>query len=158
MDFYCYDNCTNYYAHLCGVVGQRTSTGNTVTPNLGAKWDIKSEDAGVRWDLLVTNYSNFPIYIKRLVLDFPKLDGFPKGVLGGHFHIPPGTTERLRTFYMKQELWLKGAGGQWPVKIFVLTSVGSLWEIEFMTVGPDELEFVSIRSASLKEIKKQHGL
>ena len=127
-----------------------------VTPNLGAKWDIKSEGDGIRWDLLVTNYSTFPVYIKRLVLDFPKLDGFPKVVLGGHFHIPPGKTERVRTFYMTQELWSKRGGGQWPVRIFVLTSVGSLWEVEFRTLAYDELEFVSIRSASLKEIKKQH--
>jgi len=137
---------------------QTRSTRFLITPNLGAKWVIKTEGASVQWDLMVSNYSSFPVYIKGVILDFPKLVGFPKGVLGGSFHIGPGKTEHLRTFYMTKELWSTPEGmSSWPVKIFALSSVGALWEADFMTIGPEELEFVEIKPASVNKIKKWLG-
>lgn len=129
---------------------QARSTKFIVTPNLGAKWDIKNEGSSVAWKLLVSNYSSFPVYVKRVVLGFPRIDGFPQGVLGGSFHVPPGRTESLRTFYMTEKCWTKGEGlSGWPVRLFVVTSVGALWEIRFLVIGFDELAFVDIKSRGL---------
>lgn len=129
---------------------QARSTKFIVTPNLGAKWEIESEGSSVTWKLLVSNYSSFPVYIKRVALGFPKVDGFPQGVLGGSFHVPPCGTKSLRTFYMTKECWTKGEGlSGWPVRLFVVTSVGALWEIRFQVIGFDELEFVDIKSRGL---------
>ena len=118
-----------------------------VTPCLGAKWEIKGEGDQVSWSLIVTNYSDFPLYVRGAMHSFPDSDIFPKGLLKGVWHIPAKDAARLSTFFMSRENYLKwDKVFGWNITISVETSIGEMWEALFKVIGPDELEFKSIRS------------
>jgi len=126
---------------------QSRSTRLTVTPCLGAKWQIENKDQQVSWSLIVTNYSDFPLYIRRAMHSFPDSDVFPKGLFKGDWHIPAKGTAKLSTFYMSKENYLKwDKVFGWNVSIMVETAIGEVWEAHFKVIGPDELEFKSIKN------------
>lgn len=137
---------------------QSRSTRLLITPNLGAKWDIKNggtseKPDSVIWKLLTTNYSEFPLYVRGVKFGFPKGKGFPQGYLKGAWHIAPKTTEDLAVFGMSQADWSKHEGMyNWPVTISVSISIGEKWNIRFLSMGPGELKFDSIKRLGILDL------
>jgi hypothetical protein len=129
---------------------QIRSTKQFLTPNLGGKWQVEGDTTKgpMIFRLMITNYSDFPLYIKKVKFDFPEGKGWPQGYFGGARHIPPKGTEILAMFGMSVEDWLKEDDSytkyNWPITIDVGTSSGNNWEVVFRTISPGELQFETI--------------
>jgi hypothetical protein len=128
---------------------QVRSTRQLLTPSLGATWEeYNTGPDHVFLRIVVTNYSDFPVYIRGFNIHFPKTGGWPQAVGTGVHHIAPKGTDVLVSFGMSRTDLSAAipSAFTWPIEVNVATATGYTWVATFKNAGgPFPMIFESIK-------------
>lgn len=154
---------------------QARITALSITPNLGGGLRMKYGPRDTpTLEIIITNYSAFPLYVNYLDCEFSEASGWREDYKTNVVYLPPDQSVELTSLSMSKKDWRQDNEKlDWPVRLGVRTSIGTNWEVLFKAphldrrfhnsdntyylIEPSELWFESIRLVDNSENPNKTG-